>query len=102
MDLGDATCHHRRPPPPAAAMGDPTSTPPPRSVAEILGTGRLPDDFARALSARFRAINSEGGALGTELRKGGEIHALLGHITAKADLSRPGAPGSPCGRLVQR
>ena len=35
------------------AMDDPGRRCPPRLVAEVLGTGRLPDGFFGALSARF-------------------------------------------------
>ena len=57
---------------------------PPRSVAEVFGTGRLPDSFVGDLSARFRLTGLDGTPLSIKLRKGGGVHAFLGRLTAKA------------------
>ena len=65
-------------------MSDPGRRRLPRSVAEVLETGRLPDNFVGALSARFRVTSLDGTPLSTDLRKGGGLHAFLGRLTAEA------------------
>ena len=65
-------------------MSDPGRRRPPRSVAEVLETGRLPDTFVGALSSRFRVTGLDGAPLSTDLRKGGGLHAFLGRLTAEA------------------
>ena len=82
MDPGDAAC--RLTPLPPAAMGDPAPTPPPRSMAKVLGTCRLPDNFIGDLSDWFRVTDADGGVLLTEQRKGGATHAFLGRLATEA------------------
>ena len=65
------------------AMSDPGCHRPPWSVAEVLGTGRPPNGFVGALSARFRLTGPDGNPLSTDLQKGGEIHAFLCRLTAE-------------------
>ena len=65
-------------------MSDPGRRQPPRSVAEVLKTGRLLDNFVGALSARFRVTSLDGTPLLTDLRKGGGLHAFLGRLTTEA------------------
>ena len=77
-----AAAYRRRPPETPIAMSDHGRRRPPRLVAEVLETGRLPDSFAGALSARFRVTGLDGTPLSTELRKGGGLHAVLGRLTA--------------------
>ena len=48
-----AAADRRRPRETLVAISDPGRRRPPRSVAEVLETGRLPDSFVGALSARF-------------------------------------------------
>ena len=64
-------------------MADPERRRPPRSVAEVLGTGRLPDIFSGALSARFRLDGLDRTPLSNDLHKGGGVHAFLGGLTAE-------------------
>ena len=75
--------YRRRPLLLRATMGDPGAPRPPRSVAEFLGTGRLPDNFVGVLSARFQVTDDNGGLLPIKLRKGGGIHNFLGCLTAE-------------------
>ena len=63
---------------------DPGRRQPPRSVAEVLETGRLPDSFVGALSSRFRVTGLDGTPLSTDLQKGGGLHTFLGRLTAEA------------------
>ena len=65
-------------------MSDPGRRRPPRLVAEVLETGRLPDNFVGALLARFRVTSLDGTPLSADLRKGGGLHAFLGRLTAEA------------------
>ena len=69
--------------PPPDVIGDLAPPRPPRSVAKVLRTGRLPYDFFRALSAWFRVTDADRGSLPTKLRKGGGIHNFLGCLTAE-------------------
>ena len=48
-----AAAYHCEPCKTLVSMSDPGRRRPPRSVAEVLNTGQLPDSFVRALSARF-------------------------------------------------
>ena len=72
--------------PPAAPgrHGRPRGLRLPRSVAEVLGTGRLPDNFFGVLSAHFRVVDTYGASPPLELCKLGGFHAFLGRITAEA------------------
>ena len=79
-----AAADRRRPRETPVAMSDPGCRRPPRLVAEVLETGRLPDSFVGALSARFRVTSLNGTPLSTDLRKGGGLHAFLGRLTAEA------------------
>ena len=72
-------CQPRKTP---VAMSDPGRRRPPRLVAEVLETGRLPYTFVGALSSRFRVTGLDGAPLSTDLRKGGGLHAFLGRLTA--------------------
>ena len=65
-------------------MADPGIRRPPRLVAEVLGTGQLPVDFFGDFSTQFFLTVSDGTHLLTNLRKGGELHAFLGRLTAEA------------------
>ena len=53
-------------------------------MAEVLRTGRLPNNLVGVLSARLRVTDADGGFLPTELRREGGIHTFLGHLTAEA------------------
>ena len=64
-------------------MGDLGPPRPPRSVAEVLGTGQPPDDFFVVLSAWFRVTDADGASLPTDIRKGGGFHAFLERLTAE-------------------
>ena len=66
------------------AMPEPGLRQPPRSLAEVLGTGRLPVDFIKALSARFCLTVPNETPLLTNLRKGGGVHTFLVCLTAEA------------------
>ena len=65
-------------------MSEPGRCRPPWSVVDVLKTGRLPDNFVGAMSARFRLTGPDGTPLSTDLRKGGEAHVFLGRLTAEA------------------
>ena len=65
-------------------MADPGIRRPPRLVAEVLGTGRLPINFFGDFSTQFCLTVSDGTHLLTNLLKGGELHAFLGRLTAEA------------------
>ena len=65
-------------------MGNTETTRPPWSVAEVLRTGRLPENFIGVLLARFLVMEANRAFLATELWKGGGIHAFLGSLTAEA------------------
>ena len=77
-----AYCHRRRGTP--DAMADPGRRRPSQSVAEVLGTGRIPHAFAGALSAWFRLTGPDGTPLSTDSQKGGGINAFLGRLAAEA------------------
>ena len=79
-----AAAYRRRPRETPVAMSDPGRRWPPRSVAEVLETGRLPNSFFGDLSARFRMTGLDGAPLSTDLRKGGGLHVFLGRLTAEA------------------
>ena len=79
-----APAYHRRPHKTPVAMCALWRRQPPWLVAEVLKTGRLPDSFVRALSARFELTGPDGTPLSTDLQKGGGIHAFLGRLTAEA------------------
>ena len=66
------------------AMADPGRRRPSQSVAEVLGTGRIPHAFAGALSAWFRLTGPDGTPLSTDGQKGGGINAFLVRLTAEA------------------
>ena len=76
-----AAAYPLRPRETPVAMSGPGCRRPPRSVAEVLETGRLPESFVGALSARFRLTSPNGTPLLTDLRKGGGLHAFLGHLS---------------------
>ena len=57
---------------------------PPRSMVEVLKTGRLPKHFVGYLLARFCLTGPVGIPLLTDLQKGGGVHAFLGRLIAKA------------------
>ena len=63
------------------AMSNPRRRRPPRLVAEVLSTGRLPNTFAGVMLSRFGLTYHDGTPLSTDLRKGGGIHAFLGRLT---------------------
>ena len=65
-------------------MGDTEPTRPPRSVAEVLRAGRLPDDLVRVPLARFRVTDANGVALTRKGWKGGGVHVSLSRPTAEA------------------
>ena len=67
------------------AMGVPDPHWLPRSVGEVIGTGRLPNNLVRALSARFIVTREDGGLLSSYLSSGQGIHAFLGHLTSRVD-----------------
>ena len=56
----------------------------PRSVSEVLVTGRFPNSFVGDLSARFRRTGPNGNPLLANLRKGGGVHAFLALLTDEA------------------
>ena len=91
MDPGDAACRRFRPLSPPDAMGSGPPPPPPRpwSVSEVLGTGRLTNNFFGALSAQFQVTNAEGEALSTEIFFRWGTHAFLGLLSDKVST----APG---------
>ena len=62
-------------------MSNPRRRRPPRLVAEVLSTGRLPNTFAGVMLSRFGLTYHDGTPLSTDLRKGGGIHAFLGRLT---------------------
>ena len=55
-----------------------------RLVAKVLGTGRLLENFVRALSARFQLTGLNGTPLSIDPRKGGGVHAFLVRLAAEA------------------
>ena len=61
-------------------------------VAEVLRTGRLPNNLVGVLSSRLRVTDADGGFLPTELRREGGIHTFLGHLTAE-EAPLPGLAG---------
>ena len=63
-------------------MGAPDPPCPPRSVGDVLGTGRLPDDLVGELLDRFSVTREKGGPLSAELRSGQGLHSFLGHIAS--------------------
>ena len=65
-------------------MNNPGRRWPHRSVAEVLKTGRLPNNFVGALSARFELTSPDGKTLSTDLQKKGGLHAFLRHVAAGA------------------
>ena len=69
-----------------AAIGDPNALWSPRSVREVLGTRRLPNEIVGALVAWFRVTQEDGGALSSELRAGQGIHVFFGHLASGMDL----------------
>ena len=82
MDPGDAACHRRRPLRMPAAMGNPSSPPPPLSVAEVLGTGKITSNHVVDLLVRFQVTNAKGEALSIVLRSGWGLHVFLGILAA--------------------
>ena len=79
-----------------AAMGNSLIPQPPLLVEEVLGTGRLPDNFVGALSIRFRVTDKEGGTLLLNLRSGQGLHTYLGILAARLE----SAPGMECLALL--
>ena len=53
-------------------------------MAEVLGTGRLPNNVFGVLSAQFRVTDADRGSPPIELQEGWGIHAFLGRITTEA------------------
>ena len=70
---------------PPTAMVEPDPPRPPRSVGEVLGSGRFPDDLVNALSARFRVVREDSGSLTTEKRSDRGVHAFLVHLASRVD-----------------
>ena len=83
-----AAAYRSRPLETLVAMSDPGRRRPPRFVAKVLVTSRLPDNFVGALSARFRVTSLDGTPLLTDLRKGG------GDSTRSSDASLQRRPRS--------
>ena len=65
-------------------MGNTEPTRPLWLVANFFGTSRLPDNFVRFLPAWYRVTDVDGVTLTMDQKKGGGIHAFLGHLTAEA------------------
>ena len=65
-------------------MDDLRSLRPPRLVDEVLGNGRLPNNFVRVLLARFQLNSTNGNPLSTDLWKGEGLHVFLGNLTAES------------------
>ena len=62
-------------------MGNTNPNQPPRSVDEVLGTSRIPNDFVGFLLDRYRVTDANGAALINKQYKGGGIHSFLGCLT---------------------
>ena len=56
-----------------------------RSVGELLGTGRLPNKLAKALSPWLWIIKKYRGDLSMKVRSGQGIHTFLGHLAYGVD-----------------
>ena len=64
-------------------MGDTSPPLPPWSLSEVLGTGRLPDNFVGDLSAQFLVTNAKVEALSKEFSSCRRLHVLLRILSAK-------------------
>ena len=67
-------------------MVDPDPPRPPRSVGEVLGTGRLPRNLVKATSAWFRVTREDGRPLSVEKQSGRGVHSFLAHLASGVDL----------------
>ena len=70
---------------PCPSWSNMTPPPPPRSVGEVLGIGRLPDGLVAELSAGFQFTKEYGGPLSTEKRSGRGFHSFLTHLASRVD-----------------
>ena len=66
-------------------MVDLDPPPPPRSVGEVLGTGRLPDNIVAELLAWFQGTKEDGGTLYLEKRSVRGVNSFLAHLASGVD-----------------
>ena len=67
-------------------MVNPPPPRPPRSVAEALGTGEIPDKLAAILALHSQTVREDRTALTPEKRSGQGIHSFLAQLTLGVDL----------------
>ena len=58
-----------------------------RSLGDMLGTSRPPDELVGSLSDQFRVTREEWGALLSELRSGRGLHAFFSYFASGVDPS---------------
>ena len=85
-DAANDNNYRHRPLPPPDTMTNPRRPWPPRSVAEVLRTGRIPNNSIGDLLARFRLTGPDDAPLPTDLWKGRDLRGFLGRLTSEAFL----------------